>query len=239
MPLVFGGEPLELRQRRLAARGQMQRMGTAVDGGRDAADEVALFQAVEQMHQPRALDPEPLGDRPDRLAGLRLDLAAVELELDRRGRRRAIGEAEQTGRLGGGLAAGLHALRVGIGRGRTRAGRGAAGILGRGGPDLGDDEQVQAVLAEARRVLREGPEVLAGYEKNGRTGLRSYSVSGRVAKPGTVKPTEQFVIERYSHVMHIVSNVVGQLREGEDALSALLAGLPAGWHRGKDEGRHR
>ena len=51
---------------------------------------------------------------------------------------------------------------------------------------------------------------------------------GRVAKPGTVRPTEQFVIERYSHVLHIVSNVVGELREGEDALSALLAGLPAG-----------
>ncbi|WP_111559442.1 anthranilate synthase component I [Paracoccus sediminilitoris] len=51
---------------------------------------------------------------------------------------------------------------------------------------------------------------------------------GRVAKPGTVRPTEKFVIERYSHVMHIVSNVVGQLRDGEDALSALLAGLPAG-----------
>ena len=51
---------------------------------------------------------------------------------------------------------------------------------------------------------------------------------GRVARIGTVRPTEQFVIERYSHVMHIVSNVVGELREGEDALSALLAGLPAG-----------
>ncbi|MDO5641958.1 MAG: anthranilate synthase component I [Paracoccus sp. (in: a-proteobacteria)] len=51
---------------------------------------------------------------------------------------------------------------------------------------------------------------------------------GRVAKIGTVRPTEEFVIERYSHVMHIVSNVVGELREGEDALSALLAGLPAG-----------
>jgi anthranilate synthase component I len=51
---------------------------------------------------------------------------------------------------------------------------------------------------------------------------------GRVARPGTVRPTEQFVIERYSHVMHIVSNVVGELRDGEDALSALLAGLPAG-----------
>jgi len=51
---------------------------------------------------------------------------------------------------------------------------------------------------------------------------------GRVARIGTVRPTEQFIIERYSHVMHIVSNVVGQIRDGEDALSALLAGLPAG-----------
>ena len=51
---------------------------------------------------------------------------------------------------------------------------------------------------------------------------------GRVSRPGTVRPTERFIIERYSHVMHIVSNVVGELREGEDALSALLAGLPAG-----------
>jgi anthranilate synthase component I len=51
---------------------------------------------------------------------------------------------------------------------------------------------------------------------------------GRVAKIGTVRPTEEFIVERYSHVMHIVSNVVGELREEEDALSALLAGLPAG-----------
>jgi anthranilate synthase component 1 len=51
---------------------------------------------------------------------------------------------------------------------------------------------------------------------------------GRVAKIGTVRPTEKYIIERYSHVMHIVSNVVGEIREGEDALSALLAGLPAG-----------
>jgi anthranilate synthase component 1 len=51
---------------------------------------------------------------------------------------------------------------------------------------------------------------------------------GRVAKIGTVRPTEEFVIERYSHVMHIVSNVVGELSDEHDALSALLAGLPAG-----------
>ena len=51
---------------------------------------------------------------------------------------------------------------------------------------------------------------------------------GRVAKIGTVRPTEEFIIERYSHVMHIVSNVVGELDEGQDALSAFLAGMPAG-----------
>ncbi|MEM9477080.1 MAG: anthranilate synthase component I [Pseudomonadota bacterium] len=51
---------------------------------------------------------------------------------------------------------------------------------------------------------------------------------GRVAKIGTVRPTEEFIVERYSHVMHIVSNVVGELDDAQDALSALLAGLPAG-----------
>jgi len=51
---------------------------------------------------------------------------------------------------------------------------------------------------------------------------------GRVARLGTVKPTESFIIERYSHVMHIVSNVTGQLDDSHDALSALMAGLPAG-----------
>ncbi len=51
---------------------------------------------------------------------------------------------------------------------------------------------------------------------------------GRVAKIGTVRPTEKFIIERYSHVMHIVSNVVGELDEGKDALDAFFAGMPAG-----------
>jgi len=51
---------------------------------------------------------------------------------------------------------------------------------------------------------------------------------GRVAKIGTVRPTEKFSVERYSHVMHIVSNVVGELDQTHDAVAALLAGLPAG-----------
>ncbi len=51
---------------------------------------------------------------------------------------------------------------------------------------------------------------------------------GRVAEVGSVKVTEQFTVETYSHVMHIVSNVIGELAEGEDAMSALVAGFPAG-----------
>ena len=51
---------------------------------------------------------------------------------------------------------------------------------------------------------------------------------GRVAKIGTVEVTDQFFIERYSHVMHIVSNVEGKLDEKYDALDALVAGFPAG-----------
>ena len=51
---------------------------------------------------------------------------------------------------------------------------------------------------------------------------------GRVAKPASVRVTEKFIIERYSHVMHIVSNVEGDAPDDLDAVDALLAALPAG-----------
>jgi anthranilate synthase component 1 len=51
---------------------------------------------------------------------------------------------------------------------------------------------------------------------------------GRVAQTGTVKVTEQMVIERYSHVMHIVSNVEGTLKPGLNAIDVLRATFPAG-----------
>ena len=51
---------------------------------------------------------------------------------------------------------------------------------------------------------------------------------GRVAAIGTVRVTDQFYIERYSQVMHIVSNVEGRLDQRRDALDALAAGFPAG-----------
>jgi anthranilate synthase component I len=51
---------------------------------------------------------------------------------------------------------------------------------------------------------------------------------GRVAQTGTVRVTEQMIIERYSHVMHIVSNVEAKIRPGLDAIDVLRATFPAG-----------
>jgi anthranilate synthase component 1 len=51
---------------------------------------------------------------------------------------------------------------------------------------------------------------------------------GRVARLGSVKVTEFMAIERYSHVMHLVSHVIGELRSGADALEVLQACFPAG-----------
>ncbi len=51
---------------------------------------------------------------------------------------------------------------------------------------------------------------------------------GRVCETGSVRVTDQMIVERYSHVMHIVSNVVGRLKPGTSAMDALRATFPAG-----------
>ena len=51
---------------------------------------------------------------------------------------------------------------------------------------------------------------------------------GKISKKNTVKVTQQNIIEYYSHVMHIVSNVTGQLKDNLDPIDVLFAGLPAG-----------
>ena len=58
---------------------------------------------------------------------------------------------------------------------------------------------------------------------------------GRVCAPGTVKVVEFFTIERYSHVMHIVSTVTGRLAAGRTAYDALAACFPAGTLSGAPE----
>jgi anthranilate synthase component 1 len=52
--------------------------------------------------------------------------------------------------------------------------------------------------------------------------------TGRVSKIGSVKVTDKMIVERYSHVMHIVSNVTGQLQDGMSAMDVLRATFPAG-----------
>ena len=51
---------------------------------------------------------------------------------------------------------------------------------------------------------------------------------GRISAPGTVRVTEKMLVERYSHVMHLVSNVRGELAKGRDAIDVLRATFPAG-----------
>ncbi len=51
---------------------------------------------------------------------------------------------------------------------------------------------------------------------------------GRVSRPGTVRVEEREIVERYSHVMHLVSQVSGRLLEGKDAFDVLAASFPAG-----------
>lgn len=52
--------------------------------------------------------------------------------------------------------------------------------------------------------------------------------AGRVSEIGSVELTDKMIIERYSHVMHIVSNVVGELKSGMNAMDVLRATFPAG-----------
>lgn len=51
---------------------------------------------------------------------------------------------------------------------------------------------------------------------------------GRISEPGSVRITEQMIVERFSHVMHMTSNIEGTLRDGKDALDVVRATFPAG-----------
>ncbi len=92
-----------------------------------------------------------------------------------------------------------------------------AGTLPRGATPEADAENEQRLLADPKE--RAEHLMLLDLGRND---------VGRVAARGTVEVTESFTVERYSHVMHIVSNVQGRLKEGEDMVSALAAGFPAG-----------
>jgi len=92
-----------------------------------------------------------------------------------------------------------------------------AGTRPRGATDAEDEANKDSLLADPKELAEHL--MLLDLGRND---------VGRVAEAGTVKVTERFTIERYSHVMHIVSNVVGRQKPGTDAIDALLAGFPAG-----------
>ena len=81
-----------------------------------------------------------------------------------------------------------------------------------------EDERLAAELAADEKELAEH-RMLVDLGRND---------VGRVARSGTVRVSELMAVERYSHVMHIVSRVEGDLKDGLAALDALLAGFPAG-----------
>jgi anthranilate synthase component 1 len=86
----------------------------------------------------------------------------------------------------------------------------------------GSDEQADHAL---ERELLADPKELAEHIMLVDLGRNDV---GRVAKIGSVKVTELMAVERYSHVMHIVSNVVGELNDGMDAFDAFRATFPQG-----------
>ena len=92
-----------------------------------------------------------------------------------------------------------------------------AGTRPRGATPEADDAAEASLLADAKE--RAEHLMLLDLGRND---------VGRVAEAGTIKVTASFTIERYSHVMHIVSNVIGRLAGDKDALDALFAGFPAG-----------
>jgi anthranilate synthase component 1 len=92
-----------------------------------------------------------------------------------------------------------------------------AGTRPRGGSDDEDRRLAEELLADPKE--RAEHVMLVDLGRND---------VGRVARYGSVRLTDVMTIERYSHVMHITSNVTGQLQSGRDAFDALRACLPAG-----------
>ncbi|MGL4767068.1 MAG: anthranilate synthase component I [Formosimonas sp.] len=86
------------------------------------------------------------------------------------------------------------------------------------GADLAEDERLSADLLNDAKECAEHLMLI----DLGRNDI------GRIAQTGTVKVTDQMVIEKYSHVLHMVSNVQGQILDGMDAIDVLKATFPAG-----------
>ncbi|MBY0564815.1 MAG: anthranilate synthase component I [Hyphomonadaceae bacterium] len=117
-------------------------------------------------------------------------------------------------------------------RGDTITIRPIAGTRPRGATPAEDQRLEAELLADPKERAEHLMLVDLARNDLGRVAKRGGANGNNVAASGPgskhVRVTESFVIERYSHVMHIVSNVEGELREGLTALDALLAGFPHG-----------
>lgn len=113
---------------------------------------------------------------------------------------------------------------------------------------FGSSPEMQVKVKEGKAIMRP----IAGTRPRGRTAAEDHELErelledekecaehlmlvdlcrndlGRVCEPGTVKPTEYMVVERFSHVMHIVTQVEGQLDQGKTGIDAVRATFPAG-----------
>ncbi len=101
--------------------------------------------------------------------------------------------------------------------GRTIETRPIAGTRRRGANEAEDEEKIAELLGNEKE--RAEHLMLVDLERND---------IGRVARYGTVQVDELMTVEKYSHVIHIVSNVRGELRQGMDALDAIRACFPGG-----------
>jgi anthranilate synthase component I len=105
-----------------------------------------------------------------------------------------------------------------------------AGTKPRGATPALDQEMAEALLADPKERSEHLMLLDLGRNDVGRVARAKAGSNQEQPARGTggVRVTESFKVERYSHVMHIVSNVEGDLKPGLDALDALLAGFPAG-----------
>lgn len=105
-------------------------------------------------------------------------------------------------------------VRVESGRIETRP---IAGTRPRGKTEDEDNRQIASLLADPKELAEHT--MLVDLGRND---------VGRVSKPGTVSVDDKMIIEKYSHVIHIVSSVIGQLQKRQSPLDGLFACAPAG-----------
>ncbi|MES1197068.1 MAG: anthranilate synthase component I [Pseudomonadota bacterium] len=117
-------------------------------------------------------------------------------------------------------------------RDRTVTIRPIAGTRPRGATPAEDHQLEQELLADPKERAEHLMLVDLARNDLGRVARRGappgYNAVGASAGSANVRVTDSFFIERYSHVMHIVSNVEGQLAESKEPLDALMAGFPHG-----------